>query len=342
MNPQDLTASSASRLCSYLRRALATKDVDAANDALMQVESRFRRMTVTVKGSEKFLDEFLDLGGSTEVRSLNVGDPFIRCAARLEYLLELAGEQARAHTQEATLRQIVTSRERGFDLIRALAAAPEEGLTASKLATRLRISRSNLSPLIGAFYVHGVINRVQRGKHVFIQLTPQGWGMLRSDTAEVKDKESSIADEEVFGVLVDGNVINEEIGSQIWREAMREVTHDMRQTPFQSKRGRLGAAQHAMRRVEERICRSNPVAAGILRTFSEEIKRSIGIVSEAARQVADEVLNELRSSAGSSQQATADIVQIELARKEELHRETAPLASLIFHTVGEVVKQHAA
>jgi hypothetical protein len=124
---------------------------------------------------------------------------------------------------------------------------------------------------------------------------------------------------------------SEERGREILREAIREVSRDILDAPFQSKRAMLGVAEHGLRRVEEQYRVSNPVAAAILQAVGEEIKRSMGIVSEAAR----EVLNEVRSSPDSSKQTAVRIVRDRLARAEELHRESAPLAAAIFHTFGE-------
>src|SRR5690349_4271290 len=120
MKPHELASLSPADLSLTIRRALAEKNAVLAIDAFAQLESRFRRVTGTIEGSQKFLDDFLDLEGSPEIRARHLDDPFIRCTARLEYLLELAGTRARAQTKESVLRQIIASRERGLDLIRAL------------------------------------------------------------------------------------------------------------------------------------------------------------------------------------------------------------------------------
>lgn len=324
MNPNQLDAMSASELSEHFRWALQERRIAQAQDALAQLQSRFQRLTATIRGSQEFLDDFLPLGGSSEVRSLHISEPLAACITRLECLLELAGERARVQTEEATLHQIVASRERGLDLIRALSVTPNRrGLTAGELAVRLEVSPSNLSPLIRAFHVHGIIDRCQHGKNVFLKLTPQGRALVN------------------LAPVVNGKHV-EESGREVLREAMREVVRDMLDTPFPSKRGILGAAEHGLRRVEEQYRVSNPMAAAILGAFREEIKRSMGIVSEAAREVAGAVLNDLHPSPNSAKQETADIIQTQLARQEKIHRETAPLASLFFRAVSEEVRRETA
>jgi len=140
-------------------------------DAFAQIESRFHR-------TRQFLDDFLPLGGRPEVRSLHVSDLLARCVTRLEHLLELAGDSARTVTEDAILRQIVESRERGFDFILTLASAPEHGLTAGDLAERLGITPQNLSPLITTFHAQGIVNRSKQGKNAFLTLTPAGRALV--------------------------------------------------------------------------------------------------------------------------------------------------------------------
>jgi DNA-binding MarR family transcriptional regulator len=96
----------------------------------------------------------------------------------LEYLLNLAYVRASALDAQAVLRQIVESRERGFDLIRKLATVPEAGITAGDLANAMRISPQNLSPLLTDFHASGVIHREKRGKSVFVTLTPEGRALV--------------------------------------------------------------------------------------------------------------------------------------------------------------------
>lgn len=173
MTPHDLAAIDPPGLSDFLCAALERQDVDSAKDALAQIESRFHR-------GQRFLDDFLPLAGRAEVRALHLDDPLAQCVARLEHLLELAGDSARVVTEDAILRQIVDSRERGGDLIQALAAAPEQGLTAGELAQRLGITPQNLSPLIAVFHAQGIVNRSRQGKKAFITLTPEGRALLPS------------------------------------------------------------------------------------------------------------------------------------------------------------------
>lgn len=335
MNPHELAAMPGAELASHFRYALAQKNQTLVSDAFAQLEWRFQRLTATIEGSQEFLDQFFALRSSPEVRRLHIDDPLVRCAARLEYLLEIAGERARLVTEEAILCQVVESRARGFEIIKVLAAAPEEGWTAGKLAKRLRISRSNLSPLIATFYGYGIIDRRKQGKHVFLTLTVQGHALLDSIEGANGKKKSQ---KKQYGFrMLDRNASAAEVGPEIVRAALREVANDIRHTPFSSKRSMLGVADHAVRRVEERIRLTNPVAAGILRAYAEEIKKSLGIVSEVTREVARELL-EVRTSNSESPSPATGLVQDELARREELHRETAPLAALLIGTVGEEIR----
>jgi DNA-binding MarR family transcriptional regulator len=276
MNPHQLEALSAGELSAEFRSALSARNVPRALDAFTQLESRFQRLTATIEGSQKFLDQFLLLGGSPEVRALHMDDACARCANRMEYLLELAGEHARSQTIETTLRQIVATRERGHDLLKALSLAPKQGLTAGQLAQKLRVKPSNLSPLIGKFSVHGIIDRSEQGKHSFLKLTPQGRALL--EPVEVEENGNGTAVEREFAF----NTGIEENQGEIFLEAMRQAVHDVRNTPFQSKKGILGAAEHGLRRVEEQYKLSNPVAAAALGNLRNELRQAISIASVAA------------------------------------------------------------
>jgi len=184
MNPDQLARLSALELSERLRKSLREKDLAAARDAFVQIQSRFDRLCGTTEGSRRFLDDFLPLVGKAEVRALHVGDAPTQLVARLEHLLELAGIRARAVTEEAVLRQVVDSRDRGLDLLKALAAAPQQGFRASELAGQLRITPQNLSPLLSAFHAHGLVDRSKRGRHVYVALTRQGRALLPEAEAQ--------------------------------------------------------------------------------------------------------------------------------------------------------------
>jgi hypothetical protein len=178
MSPHELTTLDPAHLSEVLCAALNGYSIDSARDAFLQIESRFQGLAKTAEGNREFLDAFLPLSGRPEVRSLHLEDALAQCVARLEYLLELAGEGAGAVTDEAILRQIVDSRERGFDLLHALASAPEHGLAAGDLAERLGITPQNLSPLITMFHAQGIVNRSKQGKNAFITLTEAGRALV--------------------------------------------------------------------------------------------------------------------------------------------------------------------
>jgi DNA-binding MarR family transcriptional regulator len=173
MNPHSLARLSSPDLCAFFSSSLEKRDHAGARDALAQIETRFHRLSLTHSGSRQFLGDFLDLAGRAEVRARHISDPLIECVARLEYLLELAGEHARSLSQEDVLRQIVSSRERGRELMGVLASAPGEGLTNKEIAARLEVSLQNLSPLLSSFHGHGLVDRVKRGSSIFNLLTPQ-------------------------------------------------------------------------------------------------------------------------------------------------------------------------
>jgi len=178
MSPHDLARLAPEDLSNFFFNSLVKKEVADLHDAFVELESRFLRVSNDIRGCRDFLDAYLLLSGRPEVRAFHIRDPLVECVARMEYLLELAGARARAVTSEAVLRQIVESRERGFDLIRKLAEAPDEGITAGDLANAMRISPQNLSPLLTDFHASGVIHREKRGKSVFVTLTPEGRALV--------------------------------------------------------------------------------------------------------------------------------------------------------------------
>jgi DNA-binding MarR family transcriptional regulator len=260
MNPHELASLSDTELSSLFYKALLQKAIAPAQDAYTRLESRFHRLTTTAAGSQKFLDEFLALAGRREVRSLHIDDPLARCVARLEYLLELAGERARVQTEEATLRQIVASRERGDAFVQALAAAPPQGFTAGELARKLKVTQQNLSPLIRAFHIHGIIDRRQQGKTAFLKLTPQGRALFVSSPARMtnQDPVGRVLGEAVLAVVVD-------------------ITERPRK--FSSQKSKLGVAQHALKTVAERHREENPKAAGLVFGAAEQLKAAMGVAS---------------------------------------------------------------
>ena len=178
MNPHELARLSDHELSDYLLKSLREKDFPASGDCLVQIQARFDRLCATTDGCRQFLGGFLPLAGSPEVRALHPTDKAVEAVARLEHLLELAGIRARRVNDEAVLRQIVDARERGMDLLRVLAAAPRGGLAAGELATRLKISAQNLSPLLSDFHAHGLVDRMRQGRNIYVTLTRQGRTLL--------------------------------------------------------------------------------------------------------------------------------------------------------------------
>jgi DNA-binding transcriptional ArsR family regulator len=178
MSPHELARVSPHQLSEFLRKSLMDKDYSSAADAFTQIESRFEQGCSTMDGSRTFVDDFLPLADSPEIRALHVGEVPVRLAARLEHLLELAGTRARAVTDDAVLRQIVDARDRGMDLLKVLAAAPKYCLIAGELAKRLAITPQNLSPLLSAFHAHGLVDREKRSRNVFVTLMRQGRALL--------------------------------------------------------------------------------------------------------------------------------------------------------------------
>ena len=124
MNPYEVVRLTPEGLSSFFCTSLIQKNVADVHDAFMEIESRFLRVSTDVSGNREFLTAYLPLSGLPEVRAFHIRDPLVECVARMEYLLDLAGDRARAVTGEAVLRQIVESRKRGLDLIRNLATVP--------------------------------------------------------------------------------------------------------------------------------------------------------------------------------------------------------------------------
>ena len=184
MNPHDLAGLSPEAISDVFRKSINENELQTAQDAFSELESRFDQLCGSKEGSRQFLNDYLPLTGSPEVRALHIPDPLARCAAKLEHLLELAGMRARAVDEEAILRQIVDSRERGQDLLNALAAASAQGLQAGELASRLKISPQNLSPILSAFHAHGLLDRTRRGRHVYVTLTRRGRSLASEPKTE--------------------------------------------------------------------------------------------------------------------------------------------------------------
>ena len=178
MSPHELTALSAEELSTFFFNSLIQNQIADLRDALGEIECRFLRMSADARGSSDFLDAFMPLSGRAEVRAMHIYDPQVRSVERLEHLLDLAHQCASAKDAQAVLRQIVGSRKRGFDLVRLLADAPEEGFQIKVLSGKMKISHSNLSPLITDFHASGVIHREASGSSAYVRLTPQGRALL--------------------------------------------------------------------------------------------------------------------------------------------------------------------
>ena len=184
MSPDDISRLTAPKLGALFCKALETKDIELAQDCILYIESRFLREGASITGSRQFVEDFLPVAGWKQVRALRQNDPLVRSVAQLEYLLELAGDHARTVSEEDILRQVVDSRERGRDVIEALADAPGAGYSTKDLAAKLGTSAPNLSPILSLLHAHGVLDRTKQGKHVFNTLTPRGRSLLTPAQAE--------------------------------------------------------------------------------------------------------------------------------------------------------------
>lgn len=266
MDPHELRILSAAELSSLFCTALAQKTVTLANDVFTQLESRFHRLSSTAEGSQEFLEGFLVLAGGPEMRSFHISDPLTKCVARLEYLLDMAGERARAITSESSLRQIVASRERGFDLIRALSSAPEHGFTAGQLAARLRITPQNLSPLIRAFHAHGIVDRTQKGKNTFLKLTTDGRRLLASSQLALSARHRPLRVRESADALAHNK----------WAADLEKIIEGIRNTPYPSKKAAFGVACHGFAELAKEND-DDPERAELFRNIADDLKRTIGV-----------------------------------------------------------------
>jgi DNA-binding MarR family transcriptional regulator len=174
MTPHELAALPPAGLADVFRNGLKQKDLSLVEDAFTQLETRFRRMSVNSQGSREFLDQFLNLAACPEVRAVRTRDPFLRIIERMEYLLEVAGDLARAITEEVFLRQVVDSRERGRDIVSALLASEASPPTLGELAAQLETTPQNLSPVIRAFKAQGIVEGSNHGRNVYLKLTQIG------------------------------------------------------------------------------------------------------------------------------------------------------------------------
>ena len=169
----ELGALDAADLSSVFSDALAAQNRTLASDALAEIESRFRIATANAEASAQFVEQFLPLADQPSVRAQRPDNPLARSAERLELILELAGEKARRISRRDLMIQIVDSRKRGRDLVRALEEAPPEGLNSTALASALSVTSANLSPLLAIFHGHGIVTRVKRGAHFYNTLTDE-------------------------------------------------------------------------------------------------------------------------------------------------------------------------
>jgi DNA-binding transcriptional ArsR family regulator len=274
MNPHEIAALSSTELSTHFRQALAQQNVALALDLFTQVESRFQSYSASKEGSQQFVDEFLALDGSSEVRALHIDNRLQRCVARFEYLMELAGERARMQTSEETLHQIVESRERGRELIEVLGSAPMQGMIASELATKLGISPANLSPLIRLFNIHGIIDKKQMGKNVFLRLTVQGQALRK--TIESTDMGtftlmSSIRE-------TDENLPPEQLLA-ISRELMLRVACGARDAVWdvqiRSDKAVAGIIRHTLDRLAEQYYQQDRKIAWWITTMADEFRKTI-------------------------------------------------------------------
>jgi DNA-binding transcriptional ArsR family regulator len=274
MNPHEIAALSSTELSTHFRQALAQQNVALALDLFTQVESRFQSYSASKEGSQQFVDEFLALSGSGEVRTLHIDDRLEQCVARFEYLMELAGERARTQSSEETLHQIVESRERGRELIEVLGSAPMQGMIASELATKLGISPANLSPLIRLFNIHGIIDKKQMGKNVFLRLTVQGQALRK--TIESTDMGtftlmSSIRE-------TDENLPPEQLLA-ISRELMLRVACDARDAVWdvqiRSDKAVAGIIRHTLDRLAEQYYQQDRKIAWWITTMADEFRKTI-------------------------------------------------------------------
>jgi DNA-binding transcriptional ArsR family regulator len=205
---------------------------------------------------------------------LHIDNRLQRCVARFEYLMELAGERARMQTSEETLHQIVESRERGRELIEVLGSAPMQGMIASELATKLGISPANLSPLIRLFNIHGIIDKKQMGKNVFLRLTVQGQALRK--TIESTDMGtftlmSSIRE-------TDENLPPEQLLA-ISRELMLRVACDARDAVWdvqiRSDKAVAGIIRHTLDRLAEQYYQQDRKIAWWITTMADEFRKTI-------------------------------------------------------------------
>jgi len=131
---------------------------------------------------------------------------------------------------------------------------------------------------------------------------------------------------DVGSILLEGEESPEEAARKVLREVVSEVMNDIRETPFGSKRGILGAAQHGLARVEDRYRASNPEAAAILGAVREEVWQLLGVIDKTA----NEVISAINQSPDSSKQVTLLLLRDKLAHEDERNRESDPVAAAIF------------
>jgi DNA-binding MarR family transcriptional regulator len=271
MNPHELAVLSSQELSYNFRQALSRHDVALVLDIFTQVESRFQKYITSKEGSQKFVDEFLALCGSAEVKGLHVENQLQQCITRLEYLLELAGELARAQTSEETLLQIVESRERGPELIEVLGHAPMQGMIASELAEKLGISQPNLSPLIRLFSVEGIIDKRQIGKNVFLRLTGQGRGVLQ----RIKPAEQNIFALVPSTSRQQGENLLPSGLPRLFSKLMIKVAHDVRDAQFVTDKAIAGIFRHSLDNMAEEYYQRDRQISWWITCMADEFRKTI-------------------------------------------------------------------
>jgi DNA-binding MarR family transcriptional regulator len=194
MNAHELARLSPSSLMDFVCNALENQDVRSVRDGFTQLQARFERKCTSTDGSRQFLEDFVQLAGRREFRKHHTSDPACRFVAQIEHLLDLANVRASSINKQEVLRQIIDSRERGWELINALSAGPKSGLTSADLAGRLNISPQNLTPLVTVFEAQGLVNRTRQGRFIFVTLTSHGHELTNAEVEVSHEAEASRSD----------------------------------------------------------------------------------------------------------------------------------------------------
>lgn len=232
MNPYQYRNLGADELSACFLKAIEAKDVATAQEALAQIESRFQQSTSAEK-SQQFVDDFMSLVGSIELRPLHESNKLAQCASRVGYLVELAEERALAPTEEDNLRQIAAAAEGGFALIKVLANAPEEGLSGDALAQGINsaeetdLTKRDLLPLICLFGIHGIVSQ----NNELVKLTDRGRAVLKSVPYE--EPKATAMPEQDLDLDLD--------------ETLRLITDKVRRSKWSRMQSRLAVVKHEIR-----------------------------------------------------------------------------------------------